>query len=381
MDFFFSQEEQEFKREVHRFLEEHVTEKVRNDFESPAGWGPALHNFIRLLGEKRWLAIHWPEEYGGQARSFIYSFMLREAMGYFDIPVRLVAVGMAGPTILLFGSEEQKKDYLPRIARGEIEFALGYTETEAGSDLANLQIRAEDKGDYYLMNGQKVFNTGCHFSKYHWLGVRTGLKAEPKHRGVSLFIVDLESPGITIRPMWRMDGYRTNEVFYDNVKVPKENLVGQLNRGFYHIATALVFERVYDTGDLQLVMEELVNYARESGLSNNALVRDKLAQKMIELEAVKLICWNVAWKLNQGIIPSYEAAMSKLLVSELRVKLAETGMELLGFYGPIIKDKYATNLIKRMSRLYLSAPIRCVTAGTSEIQRNIIANRGLNLPS
>ena len=380
MDFALSPEEQAFKEEVYQFLKEKATFQVREDYDSPEGWGPNLREFVRKLGERGWLAINWPREYGGQSRPFTFSFILREALGYFGVAIRLVGVGMAGPTILLFGTEEQKKEYLPRIARGEIEFALGYTEPQAGSDLAALQIRAEDKGDYYLLNGQKMFNTGCHYAEYHWLGARTDPYAKPKHRGISLFIVDLKSPGITIHPIWCMDGHRTNEVFYDNVKVPKENLVGEKDRGFYHILTAVDFERVYDTGEMQRIFEELVTYARESGLSKHPLVRNKLAQRAVELEAGKLICWNVAWKINKGIIPSYEAAMSKLFVSELRLHLAQTGMEMLGHYALLANDPKWGRLEGRLPRLYLNAPIRCITAGTSEIQRNVIAIRGLGLP-
>jgi len=229
MDFGFSKEEEAFRQVVRDFLKKEVTPEIIKEGESGIGWGPHTWGLVRKLGARGWLTPTWPKEYGGLGLPSIYRFIIHEELDYAEaLPHEALTVGagVAGPTIMLYGSEEQKRDYLPRIARGEIEFALGYTEPQAGSDLASLQIKAEERGDHYVFNGQKVFNTRCHFSQYHWIAARTDPNVV-KHRGISLFIVDLSSPGITLRPLWGIDGTRTNEVFYDNVIVPKKNLVGE----------------------------------------------------------------------------------------------------------------------------------------------------------
>ncbi|MCK4722459.1 MAG: acyl-CoA dehydrogenase family protein, partial [Dehalococcoidia bacterium] len=259
MDFGFTPEEEKLRQEVRAFLQKEVTlEVIAETVEYGGGAGPVFgRKVIQKMGARGWLCPTWPTEYGGLNSSEMVGFIIRDEMTYAGAPMALVGATMAGPTILRFASDELKKEFLPRIARGEIEMALGYTEPQAGSDLAALEIRAEDKaeveaddkGDYFLLNGQKMFNTHAHFADYHWLGARTETDpAVRKHRGISLMVVDLKSPGISIRNMTTIAGWKTNEVFYDNVKVPRKNLVGEKNRGFYYILTALDFERMFPVG-------------------------------------------------------------------------------------------------------------------------------------
>jgi alkylation response protein AidB-like acyl-CoA dehydrogenase len=269
---------------------------------------------------------------------------------------------------------------LPRIARGETEFALGYTEPQAGSDLASLEIKAVENGDYYITNGQKVFNTACHYAEYHWLGVRTDSTAA-KHRGISLFIVDLKSPGITIHPIYGMGGWRTNEVFYDNVRVPKKNLVGQLNRGFYHIAVALDLERGGPAGASLRHFEELASYVKQiSALAKDPQVRQQLSQLAIDVEVTRLLAVRVACMRDSGIVPNYEAAVLKLFRSELDQRLANAGMQVLGLYGQLQTGSKQVPLGGEVEWRYRDSVVETIIAGTSEIQRNIIAMRGLGLP-
>ena len=200
MNFELSPEEKQFREQIREFFKnEQATTGMRREVESGLGFGPCAWEVLRGLGSRGWLAPTWPREYGGSGLPQIYRYIIMEELDYFTEQHSLVGAGMAGPIILARGSDEQKQEYLPRIARGEIEFALGYSEPEAGSDVAALKIRAEDKGDYFLINGQKIFNTACHYAQYHWLGARTDINV-PQHRGISLFIVDLKNPGITIRP-------------------------------------------------------------------------------------------------------------------------------------------------------------------------------------
>lgn len=384
MDFGFTPEEEAFRQQVRQFLEKEVTPEVVAETELGMGWGPHTREFLRKMGAKRWLTPSWPEEYGGMGASYTYRFIVKEELAYYGGPHVFIGVDMAGPTILLFGSEELKKEYLPRIARGEVEFVLGYTEPQAGSDLAALDIRAVEDGDDYVMNGQKVFNTAAHFGEYHWLGARTDATG-PKHRGISLFVVPMDSPGITVRPLWTMAGWRTNEVFYDNVRVPKRNLVGEKNRGWYHIATALDFERSFTIGHLRRDLEHLVQYCRETkrdgkALSEDPSVRNKLAQLAIEIEVAYLFACRIAWMLDKEQVPNYEASMVKVFGSELEGRIANTATQILGLYGQLKEGSKWAPLHGRVEFKYRECLRSLITRGSSEIMRNIIATRGLGLP-
>jgi len=383
VNFGFSKEEEAFRQQVRDFLNNEVTPQLLEETESGLGWGPHTWEFIRKLGAKGWLTPTWPKEYGGLALPPIYRFIIHEELNYFGaLPSEalVVGAGVAGPTIILVGSEEQKKEYLPRIARGEIEFALGYTEPEAGSDLASLQIRADEKEDHYLLNGQKVYNTRCHFAQYHWLAVRTDPNV-PKHRGISLFIVDLNSPGITVSPLWTVEGMRTNEVFYDNVVVPKQNLVGEKNRGFFYTVTALEFERVLSVGGLNKTLEVLVDYVKKvPSLRDNSLVRQKISQIAIDIEVARLFAYRLAWLQTKRVVASYEAAASKLFTSELSQRMASAGMDILGLRGLLQRNVNGAPLDGKIEHLCRETLLNTIAGGTSEVMRNIIAARGLELP-
>ncbi len=383
MDFGFSREEEAFREEVRTFLEKEVTSGLREETESGLGWGPHTWEFIGKLGARGWLTPTWPKEYGGLALPPIYRFIMHEELNYSGaLPNEglVVGAGVAGPTIMMYGSEEQKQKYLLPIARGKIEFALGYTEPQAGSDLASLQMRAEEKEDHYLFNGQKVFNTRCHFAQYHWIAVRTDPNV-PKHKGISLFIVDMSSPGIAVAPLWGLDGIRTNEVFYDNVKVPKENLVGEKNKGFLYTVTALEFERVLSVGGLKKTLEELVEYIKTvPSLRQDSTVRQKVSQIATEIEIARLFAYRLAWLQQNRIVANYEAAASKLFTSELSQRMTAAGMEILGLLGMLQRDSGKAPLDGKIENLCRETLLNTIAGGTSEVMRNIIATRGVDLP-
>ena len=381
MDFRLTEDEERFSNEVREFLRTALPNEVVEERESGLGIGPHTWELMRRLGEKGWLTPTWPREYGGLNASPMYRYIIENELDYFEgLPGgRLVGASMAGPTILLYGTEEQKKEYLPRISRGEIEFVLGYTEPDAGSDLAALQMRAVEDGDYYIINGQKMFNTRAHYAQYHWLAARTDPKA-PKHKGISLFIVDLKSPGITVHPIWTVGGTRTNQVFYEDVKVPRENLVGEKNRGFYHIATALDFERIFAVGGLKRTLEELVEYAKQNTLGKKPLVRQKLAGIAIEVEIAQLLAYRVIWLLSQEIVPNYEAAMLKVFATELRQRIDKIGLQITGLYGQLQSGSKWAPVGGKLEHCYRDDLLVTIVGGTSEIMRNIIATRGLKMP-
>ncbi len=389
MDFGFSPEEEVFRAEVCSFLDKELTPELKEDFK-PWAWGrvpdepltPRIREFNLKLGEKRWLGISWPRKYGGGEGTAMQGAILLEelALRRAFIPT-YNAVMMSGPTILRYGTEQQKMDYLPRIARGEIEFALGYTEPEAGSDLASLQIRADEKQDHYLVNGQKTFNTAAHYADYHWLAARTDPEA-PKHKGISLFIVDLKSRGITIRPLHTMAGERTNEVFYDDVKVPKENLVGEKNKGFRYVIDALNFERVtmFLTAELVPTLNELVEYARKTQRSHDPLLRQRLARIAIEIEAGRLLFYRCFWMMDRKRPLLYESGMAKMFNTEAWQHVANIGMQILGLYGQLMPDSDWTQLDGIIEEGSVATVMPTFGAGSNEIMRNIIAELGLGLP-
>jgi alkylation response protein AidB-like acyl-CoA dehydrogenase len=381
MDFDYSQEEQEFKEEVQAFFikERAAADKAREEWDSGLGFGPECWKILKMMGERGWICPTWPKKYGGLERSYIYKYIVMEQLHHFTDIYTLVGAGMAGPVILKRGTEEQKEQYLLPIARGEVEYALGYTEPDAGSDLASLSMKAEDKGDYFLINGTKLFNTRVHYSRYHWLGARTAVM-DKNFKGISLFNVDLSTPGITLRPIWTVGGRRTNEVLYDNVKLPKETLIGEVNKGFYYILEALVYERISTVGGLQRDFAEIVQYAKESKKVKNPIIRQKLANLAIEIDSARLLALRVAWMLNSEKIPNYEAGMLKMVVAETEQNLVNTAMQILGSYGQIKKGSKWAQLEGKYEWLYRDTLEPLITRGTSEIMRNIIAERGLGLP-
>ena len=380
MDFSFTLEEEKFKEEVCRFLDSVVSDEIVHELEKGTGIGPLTWEFMRKMGERKWLAPAFPREYGGIDATRWQQFIIMDETTYRrTLPLALCGVGIVGPMLLHHGTEKQKQEFLPRIAKGEIEFALGYTEPEAGSDLANLQLKAEDKGDYYLLNGQKVFNTRCHYAQYVWLAARTNPDV-PKHKGISLFMVDMKSPGITVRPLWAMDGERTNEVFYDDVMVPKDNRVGEENRGFYYILTALAYERIFPVGSIRRAFEEFVAYVKEEGINQCPLVQQRVAQLAAEFQALSLIAYRVVCLLEKNIAPTWQAPMVKLYATEFMRRFSNIATDIMGNYGQLQHGSKWAPLMGRIEQLYRHAAVGSIVAGSSEIQRNTIAIIGLKLP-
>ena len=385
MDFGFTEEEEGRLQEVRAFIAREAAPEMLEETRrlGMIYGGPEGRKFVQKFAANGWLAPNWPKEHGGLGASAVVTYMIRDEMAYAGVPCIFVAAHMAGPIILHVGSEELKQEWLLPIARGEVEFALGYTEPQAGSDLSALNIRAVDKGDHFVINGQKTFNTHAHVADFHWLAARTDFEV-PKHKGVSMMIVDLKSPGITIRPMITMAGWNTNEVFYDDVIVSKKNLVGEKNKGFYYLMGALDFERMFPPGGYRRLFEEIVEYAKETvvhgrPLSSDPLIRQKLAQMAIELEVTKLLYYQLPYMLGKGMIPNYQSSMQKMFATEVAQRITQTGMEVLGLYGQLKPGSKWAPLAGKVEHHHRWSVVETIYAGTSEIQRNIIAMRGLGL--
>lgn len=382
MDFDLS-DYREFREEIGTFLSREVTVGLVSEAESGQGWGYRAWEFVRKLGAKRWLAPSWPEVYGGLSLTPLHRLIVREELDYSGaLPegASMIGVDIVGPILMLHGNDGQRRRYLTRIANGEIEFALGYTEPEAGSDLANIRLTATEENEHYVLNGQKIFSTRAHFAQYHWLAARTGT-GRSRHWGLSLFIVDLRSPGIEVQPLWTLGGTRTNHVFYDNVSVPKENLVGEKHRGFYHMLTALDLERIFPVGGLKRTLDRLVQYAKDhSRLRQDPVVRQRLASLATDVEVARLLAYRLAWLQGNRALLSYQAAELKLFVSELWQKVVELAMDSLGMVGQLQTSSGIAPLGGTMERLCRESPVYSVAGGTSEVMRNIMAVRGLGLP-
>ena len=392
MDITFTQQEEDFRQEIRDFLQETLpgdwdplgqagqSAKERQDF---------TRQMTQALADKGWLTLAWPEEYGGQARSIMEQVIYNEEMSYKNVPgteLGTGAISWVGPVLMIAGTDEQKAEHLPPIARGERLWCTLYSEPGSGSDLASLQTLATRDGDDYVINGQKIWTSSAHVADWGWLAARTNPDA-PKHRGISIFMLDMKSPGVSVRPIENMAGGRDfNEVYFDDVRVPSGNLVGQEDRGWYTLAVALDFERSgvgYSAG-ARRTLEALVEYAKQTerngeSLSKNPNVRRKLAQRFMETEIARWLSYKVAWMQSQGMIPNAEASMSKMYGTELTQRVARTGMEILGMSGQISQGSKWAPLEGHIQQLYLSSVSATIAAGTSEIQRNIVAQRGLGL--
>ena len=386
MDFTFTPKQEAFRQEIRTFLRERLPDEGpgwngENEFEF-------ARMFLQKLAPKRWIAPVWPEEYGGLGLGLWEQVVFNEEMSYHGAPsANLSAVGYLGPTIMMYGTEEQKRQHLPGITSGEVFWCQGYSEPEAGSDLASLQTRAVADGDDFIISGQKIWTSQAHYSDWIFLLARTDPDA-PKHKGISYFLLDMKSPGITVRPLINMGNQAGfNEVFFDNVRVPRSGLLGELNRGWYMATATLDMERssVAGSSGSRRSLEELTDFARETKVNGRwlqdlPLVRNKLAELWIELNISKFLSYRVVTLQERGLMPNHEASIVKVFNSEYGQRLSRAGLHMLGLYGQLHPESPYARLRGRFERWYLISTAITIAAGTSEIQRNIIATRGLGLP-
>jgi alkylation response protein AidB-like acyl-CoA dehydrogenase len=399
MEFRDSPQEAAFRQEVRGFIRRELPQELTGRESDWGLWAggeaffarghDAVAAWRRKLGTRGWVAPAWPKEYGGAGLSVMEQFIFNEEMALARAPlVGGIGVGWAGPTIILFGTEEQKREHLEPILRGETVWCQGFSEPEAGSDLASLKTRAVRDGDDYLVTGQKTWASGAHAADWMILLARTDPDV-PKHKGISFFLVDMMSPGITVRPLVNMlDSHEFNEVFFENVRVPRKNLLGDENKGWYVAGATLAFERsgVAHAVRHQLIVEQLLDYAREQRLGGKSIlerhpqVRLELADRYLETQVLRMMSYMVVSSQSRGQVPNIEASIAKLYVSELDQRIAATGMRLLGLFGQLNRDPKWAPLNGRVCRMYMHATASTIGGGTSEIQRNIIAMRGLGLP-
>ena len=398
MEFKFSEKEEKLRGDIRKFAGEELppdwiglglAEESRDE-----DWEYTM-SIAKKLSLRGWLTMAWPREYGGKGASPWEQLVYNEEIGYCGIPGSMMGVsGVAwvGPSLILFGSEEQKRKYLPLIASGEPDgvWCSGYSEPDAGSDFANIQCRAVKEEDDYVINGQKIWTSCAHRARWCWLAARTDFNVAKKHHGISLFIVDMKSPGITVNPLVSYAGHHIfNEVFFDDVRVPASNLVGEEGRGWYQLMQSLAYERggtaPVGVGGLKRLLDELVQYVKETqhggkALSQNPIIRQKLADRAIELETLRMFACETTWKMSQGIIVVYEPSRDKAFGSQAFERLAITGTEILGAYSQVDPDSRWARIKGGIQNMYLLFPGISIAAGTDDIERNIIGQFRLGLP-
>ena len=363
------------------------TDVAESAFASDEGYN--YHRYCGKEFSKRgWLSRTWPREYGGEEAPIIETALFAEARGYHRIPgVDGFGIKMLAPTLLEFGTEEQKKECLPPIAEVDIQWCELWSEPNAGSDLANVSTTGIRKGDDFVINGQKTWTTGAHYADWGFALIRTDPSATPKHRGLSFILIDMKTPGITIRPLDFMNmEHIYNEVFFDDVHVPVRNLLGEENKGWLVTRALANSER----SGLDRIMEmtrqvdDLVEYCNKTEvngepLARNLLVRNRLAAIACEVEASRVLAYRVAWLQDQGRLGASEASAVKIFSGEVGQRLVFLGAELLGPYAQVKHSKWA-KLRGYYEERYQGCFGANIAMGTNEIQRNIIAWEGLGLP-
>jgi alkylation response protein AidB-like acyl-CoA dehydrogenase len=389
VDFRFTSEDEAFRQQVAEFIQAELPANWEGEGRYPeeSDWDFALE-IRKKMADRGWLTMHWPEEYGGQNASPLRSTIFNEEMSYNRVPGRdAFGVRMMGATLMIHGSDEQKSLHLPPVARGEVQWCQGYSEPESGSDLASLSTRAVRDGDEFVINGAKIWTSMAHRADWIMLLARTDPDA-PKHRGISFFLVDMKTPGVEVRPIINMAGkHEFNQIMLDNVRVPASNIVGDENRGWYVAVTLLDFERsgIDYSASARRLLDDTRSYAATTSRNGQPLlslpwVRNALADRYIECEVARLIAYNVAYMQGEGLVPNREASMSKVFGSETVQRVTKTCMDVLGLYGVLGSDEPLSPLAGRVQESWMLGFSGTIAAGTSEIQRNVIASRGLGLP-
>jgi 3-oxocholest-4-en-26-oyl-CoA dehydrogenase alpha subunit len=390
VDFDFSSEQLAFRDEVEAFLdanEDPVVFDVTRENMAQVADIPERRALMGKVAQQGWLGITWPKEWGGQEGDGVYEYLLNEALARRGGPQIGKGIGIIGKTILRHGSDTMQQEFLPKILRNEIDFAVGYSEPDAGSDAASMKLKATRDGDGWRLNGQKTWTTSAHFAEWYWVGARTAPEA-PKHHGITLFLVPLDDPGITVNAIWTMGDERTNDVFFDNVFVHDDYVVGELNHGFQYISEALDLERftMFTFSPIKQRLDLLCDYVATETvdgepLRDDPVIRKQIARLATDAEVARVLGLRfVATSMKGGAPPTSEASEYKLFATELSKRLANASMD-LGGPGSQLRVKTEEAPMKgRAESTYRYTVIDTVGGGGSEIQKNIISRRKLGLP-
>ncbi len=398
MDFGFATKQEDLRQDVRQFINENVTPEVLSEIEDTleGGRGPNLRALQKKAADRGWMGISWPKEYGGQGGSRLDQYIVEEEFA--RVGVTMGSAGSGAPAILAAGTEEQKKYFLPGLINGEITFALGFTEPQAGADLAGLQCRAVKDGDDYVINGQKMYTSSAHYATHVYLMCRTDPDA-PRHRGISIFLVPMDTPGITVRPLWTIQSdppaptgttygnKRTNETFYEDVRVPASALLGEENRGWYVGAMGLNLDRVGANRYLISVRrdEDIINWVKENKMDGHSLtedpaVRDKLAELWIEAQVCRLMTMRSMSIVEHGGHFTYEGSAEKVWAPEHGVKTTEAISQILGPYAQLLSSSEDNIEDGLFAHNLMGAFESGINHGSVQVMRDQVARRGLGMP-
>ncbi len=383
----YTAEQETLRQELRDYYARLLTPEVEAELAEANGVGPVVRRVVHQMAADGWLGIGWPTEYGGQGRSAIEQFIFFDESMRAGAPVPMLTINTVGPTIMNFGTAEQKDFFLPKILAGELHFCIGYTEANAGTDLASLTTRAVRDGDEYVINGAKVFTSLAGDADYVWLAARTDPEA-PKHKGISMFAVPMDAPGVRVVPMTLLSDHNINYTFYEDVRVPATSLVGGENRGWTLITNQLNHERVTlcSPGIVDRMLADVRAWAQQTKLPDGRLVIDQpwvqehLARVHAELEFLRLINWKVAWQATQGHLDVADASTIKVFGTEFYLRAFRLLMEVIGQAGYLKRGSPAAVVAGRLEMYARSLIILTFGGGTNEIQRDLIAIFGLGLP-
>lgn len=384
----YSHEEKALRAHLRTYFADLITDEVRGEYSGKSdGGGPLYTQVLKQLGKDGWLGIGWPKEFGGQDRSPIEQYIFFDEVQRAGFPIPFLTLCTVGPTLMKYGTDAQKADMLPKILKGELHFAIGYSEPGAGTDLASLTTKATKEGDHYVVSGQKIFTSLAEYADYVWLAVRTDPTA-PKHKGISILMVDTKLPGFSLSPIHTLGDNRTNATYFDNVKVPTSMLVGRENEGWRLITTQLNHERVAlsSPGPITRFVEEVTAWAKTTStpdggkVSDLTWVRHNLARARSIVSVLELMCWRQAWGIEKGVLDPAESSTVKVFGSEWFVRIYELLMEVLGQEATIKEGSPGAMLQGRMERYYRTTLVLTFGGGVNEVQRDIIATVGLGMP-
>ena len=383
----YTEEQEALRSELRTYYEALLTPEVEAKLVDGHGIGATVRSVVKQMATDGWLGIGWPKEWGGQGRSAVEQFIFFDESMRSGAPVPMLTINTVGPTIMQFGTDEQKQRFLPGILAGDIHFCIGYSEPESGTDLASLKTAAVRDGDEYVINGGKIYTSLANGADYCWLAVRTDPDAK-KHKGISMIIVPMDTPGIRIVPMRLMGTHDINYVFYEDVRVPATNLVGGENNGWSLITQQLNHERVTlcSPGIIDRVLGDVTKWAKETDLGDGRKVIDQewvqiqLAKVAAELEYLRLINWKVAWQATQGHLDVADASSIKVFGTEFYLRAFKALSEVIGQASYLQRGSDAAVLAGRLEMYYRSMVILTFGGGTNEIQRDLIATFGLGLP-
>ena len=383
----YTEEQEGLRRELRAYYQKLLTPEVRDALHEEKGCGPVHRQVIRQMGKDGWLGIGWPKEYGGQGRSQIEQFIFFDESMRCGSPVPMLTINTVGPTLYTNASDEIKQEMLPKVLAGELLFCIGYTESGAGTDLASLTTRADRDGDDWIINGQKIFTSVASDADYCWLAARTDQDA-PKHGGISMFLVDLKLPGITIEPMDLLSSHDINNVYYDNVRVQARYLIGGENKGWKLIVSQLNHERVTlcSAGMLEGTFDAVLRWARETKGPDGTRVIDQewvqmnLARVWSGIEFLRLMNWKVAWDAGRGRLDVADASAVKVFGTEFYMEGIRLMMEVIGPRAYLVKESPEAAIAGDLENRFRSLLILTFGGGTNEVQRDLIGMFGLGLP-